>query len=751
MRIAVISDLHANLQAWRALLHDLGTAGADSVVCLGDVVGYGPEPQAVLDKLRAVSDDLVMGNHEAAVAGRMDTSDFSDEARRLIDWTRERLDADSLKHLAGLPLMLEGVDVLYTHAETVEPGRFQYIEDAAAARANLACRSEPLVFVGHTHLPGVYVMDPLNGDTVHGTPQLLRVQGAVRYLVNVGSVGEPRDLDPRGSYAIYDDERNTVEFRRFEFDIAAYMANLAQRQLDYTPFFHASHRRRLLLASAGADDSPWTAEPLAARRAMTPARIVMPRDEPTVVTLRPRPGALTATSRVRRLPLGRRFVEFALIGVFVVAVAAVIREFMPYEDADDVAGETATPPVVEPLAPGLRSEAWRSSRGAAEPRTSLASSFRLSFLSPTASPAVAVGISNTASAPVTAAATNTPAPAVAVTDAAATSTPPAAATGGSVTQGEARADGGPERPAGTMASGSGDEFAPAGSFRIDEATPAPGPAAMLDAPAESGPDRPVAMLLPPAAPGVPTLSRPPSYRLAKSQAARMATVPGAVRPAAPLVAQAGVGTSAADLALEEPAKAPTPPAGVPGAMWFVCFGRGERFAAPGGVVWNQMTAPRLPAPAERHEWRDSAGRRGITATVSAEGGPIDTFRGGVTGQRLTMFGVAVPDEATDGAWAADGQAGALRIRLAGLNPQAEYVVEAALFGNSATAGRVEGWSVEGMSGPGGYHLSGPVEGPDRSVPVQPAADGTMTLTFRFGAGPGISGINALGLQEFVRP
>lgn len=276
MRTAVISDIHANLQAWRSLLRDLREAGAEAVICLGDSIGYGPEPQAVLDKLRSVTDDIVMGNHEAVLAGRMDVADFNDSARRLIEWTRERLDADSLKFLAGLPLALHGGGVLFTHAEAVEPARFQYIEGAGTARANLQGRPETLVFIGHTHVSGVFVLDARTGDIAHGTPPLLRLQPAVRYLVNAGSIGEPRDLDPRGSYAVYDDEAGTVGFRRFAFDIAAYRESLARSGLDYRPFFLASHYRSRLLADAGAVENPQAGGIPAAAWPMPRMRMVVP-------------------------------------------------------------------------------------------------------------------------------------------------------------------------------------------------------------------------------------------------------------------------------------------------------------------------------------------------------------------------------------------------------------------------------------------------------------------------------------------
>ncbi len=237
MRYAILSDIHANKQAWEVFLSDIAGQSVDSVICLGDVIGYGPMPQAVLDGVREKSAALVLGNHDAAVCGRLDSSIFNDHARMVIDWTRERLEDFDLEFLQEVPLAVEaGEDVLFVHAESIEPGRFDYISDEFTAEANLAACKHRLIFCGHTHMPCVFAQ---NGDGVEKIAEgEIQLEPDKRYLVNVGSAGEPRLADDlRGRYVIYDTEADTLTYRPLEFDIEAYREDLRNAGLDIKPFF----------------------------------------------------------------------------------------------------------------------------------------------------------------------------------------------------------------------------------------------------------------------------------------------------------------------------------------------------------------------------------------------------------------------------------------------------------------------------------------------------------------------------------
>lgn len=256
MRYAIVSDLHANLRAWHAVLGDLYEQGADLVVCLGDVVGYGPNPAEVLQSVRSVTDNIVLGNHDAAAVGMMDYSIFNEHARQAIEWTTTILNDEEKQFLSSVPLAIEAGDVLFVHAEVVEPGRFAYISDPAIARQNLESNSHHVTFVGHTHLPKIFERNAC-GEVRELPDHDARLESDKRYIVNVGSVGEPRDPeDLRARYVLYDTETREVIFRRVDFDIVSYRNDLEATTLALRPFFlrvyeHLTEGRNVALSSEG--------------------------------------------------------------------------------------------------------------------------------------------------------------------------------------------------------------------------------------------------------------------------------------------------------------------------------------------------------------------------------------------------------------------------------------------------------------------------------------------------------------------
>ncbi len=237
MRYAIFSDVHANRQAWEAVREDIVKQEADTLVCLGDVVGYGPRPLEVLAALRAVTANFVLGNHDAAACGRLDPSIFNERARTVIEWTRQQLDEDALQFLMQVPLQMDGQELRFVHAEIVEPGEFGYVEGIAAAEVNLKAMTGSLGFIGHTHLPLAYAMPVRGGPVKQLPPHDFPVERGQRYIINVGSVGEPRTTDVRASYVIYDDVARKVSYRRVAFDVEAYKADLAESGLDILPYF----------------------------------------------------------------------------------------------------------------------------------------------------------------------------------------------------------------------------------------------------------------------------------------------------------------------------------------------------------------------------------------------------------------------------------------------------------------------------------------------------------------------------------
>lgn len=231
MRYALVSDLHSNLQAWNAVLADLTALKVDKIICLGDVVGYGPQPRAVFESAYCHIDYFVLGNHDAVVAGKMPDSVFNDNARRLIRWTASKLSARAKSFIAGSPLVLNAKGFTCVHGSLDHPQAFNYIISPEEALSTWQATDEQLVFVGHSHVPGIFVIG------ASGTPHLLPAQDFMleegkRYIINAGSVGNPRDDDPRASYCIYDDTTRIITFRRVAFDYEALRSAVHEAGLD---------------------------------------------------------------------------------------------------------------------------------------------------------------------------------------------------------------------------------------------------------------------------------------------------------------------------------------------------------------------------------------------------------------------------------------------------------------------------------------------------------------------------------------
>lgn len=241
MKVAVLSDVHSNLEAYRASLLDIARRGdADALWCLGDVVGYGADPElcigitaalngklgspeldgelsAAVDALAGKLRHVVLGNHDAASFGDRIINFFSEAARAAALWTAENITPPARLYLQGMPLTATEGDVLLVHATPSQPREFHYITAATQAREAFDATDARVVFFGHTHRGGV-MADRDGGAAVVDAEEFGR---GGRFLVNAGSVGQPRDGDPRACYVIYDDDAGTVEFVRLEYDVDA--------------------------------------------------------------------------------------------------------------------------------------------------------------------------------------------------------------------------------------------------------------------------------------------------------------------------------------------------------------------------------------------------------------------------------------------------------------------------------------------------------------------------------------------------
>ena len=230
MKTAFISDIHANLEALEAVLADIQAQGVDRVYCLGDVVGYGPDPNLCVARVREVCKATVIGNHDWAALGRMDTIAFNEYARAAADWTSNSLDGVSREFLSNLPLELLVDDTIrLVHASPLEPERWTYVLSFLEAARQFESFSERLCFIGHSHLP-IVIQEKGNGHDLDAREYPgqgpLKLLPEARYIVNVGSVGQPRDRDPRAAYVWYDDEEDSLLLRRLEYQVPMVQAKI---------------------------------------------------------------------------------------------------------------------------------------------------------------------------------------------------------------------------------------------------------------------------------------------------------------------------------------------------------------------------------------------------------------------------------------------------------------------------------------------------------------------------------------------
>ncbi len=222
MRIAVLSDIHGNLEALRAVLERVAASGADRTVCLGDIVGYNADPNACVEIIRREDIASVLGNHDTRAAGMEEPFDFNAVAERAVLWTREQLTEENRAFLAALPREQALEDAFLVHGSIHETDR--YILYARDVQDNFALLRElpgpPAVcFFGHTHLPAAFSTDGAGIRPEQG--ERIAVAAGRHYLINPGAVGQPRDGDPRAAFAVYDTADRAVSFHRVAYDIAA--------------------------------------------------------------------------------------------------------------------------------------------------------------------------------------------------------------------------------------------------------------------------------------------------------------------------------------------------------------------------------------------------------------------------------------------------------------------------------------------------------------------------------------------------
>ena len=224
MRIAVISDVHGNLEALEVVLATLGELGADAVWSLGDIVGYGPAPRECLALVRDRAAVSLLGNHDAAAIGRTEIEDFNEFARSAVAWSSEQLAPADFAYLESLPLVVRAADALLVHASPREPEAWHYIHGASDAAEHFADFTERVCFVGHSHRAGILSIDEV-GHVPRAADRAVFGPGE-RYIVNAGSVGQPRDRDPRSSFALWETATGEVAVHRVAYAVERTQAQM---------------------------------------------------------------------------------------------------------------------------------------------------------------------------------------------------------------------------------------------------------------------------------------------------------------------------------------------------------------------------------------------------------------------------------------------------------------------------------------------------------------------------------------------
>ena len=231
MRYAILADIHANLEAFTVVLEDMGERGGiEEIWCLGDVVGYGPDPHKCIELLRQYNHVCVAGNHDWAAISKISTAEFNPDAAAAAHWTAQQLTPEDIRYLESLPTVIKKGDFTIVHGSPREP-IWEYILSPSIAIENFEFFPSPFCLVGHSHVPAIFKLEDGSCSTSKFSPNIGLVLGKSRLIVNPGGVGQPRDGDPQASYAICDTEARMVRLYRIPYDIEATQDKMMQAGL----------------------------------------------------------------------------------------------------------------------------------------------------------------------------------------------------------------------------------------------------------------------------------------------------------------------------------------------------------------------------------------------------------------------------------------------------------------------------------------------------------------------------------------
>lgn len=220
LRYGIFSDVHSNLEALDAVIKAYGREEIDKYLCVGDVVGYGANPKECIEKIRLLVMITVAGNHDWASVSLFSTDYFSPNALEAVFWTQRNLDEGGRYFLKHLMPIYKNEDLTLVHGTLDEPGDFNYMTDGYIASRTFGLLETDICFVGHTHVPGVFIKSE-NAHIRYQEENNINIKGGSKYIINVGSVGQPRDGDPGAAYCIYDTKKKNVQIKRISYDIQA--------------------------------------------------------------------------------------------------------------------------------------------------------------------------------------------------------------------------------------------------------------------------------------------------------------------------------------------------------------------------------------------------------------------------------------------------------------------------------------------------------------------------------------------------
>jgi predicted phosphodiesterase len=229
MRFAILSDIHANLEALEAVLADARYRRCTHFVCLGDVVGYNANPRECIERVRELDCPVVKGNHDEEATLSASSERFNELAERAIQWTRDNLTDQDNEWLRSLPLQRRVHDFTIVHATLDTPGQWGYVFNSLDAVASFTYQRTAVCFFGHTHVPMVFIRG--QSGVRQERKEHIRIEPGRKYFINAGSVGQPRDGNWRAAYCVYDIENNLVELLRLKYDLATAQKKIAKAGL----------------------------------------------------------------------------------------------------------------------------------------------------------------------------------------------------------------------------------------------------------------------------------------------------------------------------------------------------------------------------------------------------------------------------------------------------------------------------------------------------------------------------------------